>query len=174
MIVYGKIKKLELTAEQYTALEHSFRNGTSHCFRMRCRAVILKGKGQSSVKAGEQTEMSFVSVNAWVKRFLAEGIEGLQTRPGRKPIMDCSDEQAVRLTIEQDRQSVRKAKEAWQQATGKKASDMTFKRFFIRIGARYKRIRKHPRGKPSPQLYQYKYEKLQGLEAQQREGRIDL
>ncbi len=52
--------------------------------------------------------MSFVSVNAWVKRFLAEGIEGLQTRPGRgrKPIMDCSDEQAVRLAIEQDRQRV--------------------------------------------------------------------
>ena len=107
--------------------------------------------------------MSFVSVNAWVKRFLAEGIEGLQTRPGRgrKPIMDCSDEQAVRLAIEQDRQSVSKAKAAWQQATGKHASDMTFKRFFIRIGARYKRIRKRPRGKPSPQLYQYKYEKLE-------------
>ena len=49
--------------------------------------------------------MSFVSVNAWVKRFVTEGIEGLQTRPcrGHKPIIDCSDEQAVRLAIEQDR-----------------------------------------------------------------------
>ena len=46
--------------------------------------------------------------------------------------------------------------------------------FFIRIGARYKRIRKRPRGNPSPQLYQYKYEKLQELEQQHREGRIDL
>ena len=131
MIIMGKIKKLELTAEQYTALEHGFRNGTSHCFRMRCRAVILKGKGQSLAKAGDQTEMSFVSVNAWVKRFLTEGIDGLETRPGRgrKPIMDCSDEQAVRLAIEQDRQSVSKAKQTWQQATGKRASDITFKRF---------------------------------------------
>ena len=119
----GKIKRLELTAEQYAELEKGFRNGESHCFRMRCRAVLLKGKGLSSVKAGEQTEMSFVSVNAWVK--------GLQTRPGRgrTPIMDCSDEQAVRLAIEQDRQSVSKAKQAWQQATGKQASDITFKRF---------------------------------------------
>ena len=128
----GKIKRLELTAEQYAELEKGFRNGESHCFRMRCRAVLLKGKGLSSVKAGEQTEMSFVSVNAWVKRFLSEGIGGLQTRPGRglKPIMDCSDEQAVRLAIEQDRQSVSKAKQAWQQATGKQASDITFKRLF--------------------------------------------
>ncbi len=103
----GEIKKLELTPKQYAELENGFRNGESHSFRMRCRAVLLKGKGLSSVKAGQETEMSFVSVNAWVKRFLTEGIEGLKTRPGRgrKPIMDCSDEQAVRLAIEQDRQS---------------------------------------------------------------------
>lgn len=43
--------------------------------------------------------------------------------------MDWSDEQAVRSAIEQDRQSVSKAKIAWQQATGKEASNLTFKRF---------------------------------------------
>ena len=93
-----------LKTEQNVALENVFRKGTSHCFRIRCRAVLLKGSGQSSAKAGEQTERSFVSVNAWVKRFFTEGIDGLQTRPGRgrKPIMDCSDEQAVRLASEQD------------------------------------------------------------------------
>jgi transposase len=46
--------------------------------------------------------------------------------------------------------------------------------FFIRLGARYKRIRKRPRGFPSPQLYEYKYEKLQELERQQAQGRITL
>ena len=43
--------------------------------------------------------------------------------------MDCSDEEAVRIAIENDRQSVRKAKEAWQQATGKEASESTFRAF---------------------------------------------
>ena len=89
MIIMGKIKKLELTPKQYAELENGFRNGGSHCFRMRCRAVLLKGKGLSSVKAGEQTEMSFVSTD----------------------------------------RAVSKAKEVWQQATGKRASDITFKRF---------------------------------------------
>ena len=46
--------------------------------------------------------------------------------------------------------------------------------FFIRIGARYRRIRKHPKGKPSPQLYAYKTEKLQELEQQAIAGSIDL
>ncbi len=46
--------------------------------------------------------------------------------------------------------------------------------FFIRIGARYRRIRKRPRGVPSPQLYAYKTEKLQELEALYAKGEINL
>lgn len=46
--------------------------------------------------------------------------------------------------------------------------------FFIRLGARYRRIRKRPKGKPSPQLYAYKTEKPQELVQQEREGLIDL
>ena len=49
-----------------------------------------------------------------------------------------------------------------------------FQTFFISIGARYKRIRKRPRGVPSPQLYEYKVKKLQKLESQASEGRIRL
>lgn len=85
----------------------------------------------SAAKVGERTEMEQHTVNNWLKRYREEGIKGLNTRPGRgrKPIMDCSDEEAVRQAIEQDRQSVNKAREAWQQASGKEASESTFKRF---------------------------------------------
>ncbi|MCC8070439.1 MAG: helix-turn-helix domain-containing protein [Bacteroidales bacterium] len=69
----------------------------------------------TSKEVGLQTELIHISVNAWIKRFQAEGINGLETRLGRrrKPIMDCSAEEAVRKAIEQDRQSVKMAKEAW-------------------------------------------------------------
>ena len=46
--------------------------------------------------------------------------------------------------------------------------------FFIRIGVKYRRIRKRPKEKPSPQLYEYKTEKLQELERQASAGLIDL
>lgn len=46
--------------------------------------------------------------------------------------------------------------------------------FFIRLGARYRRIRKRPKGKPSPQLYAYKTEKLHELVKQEKDGLIDL
>ena len=127
----AKIKVIQLTDQQRLQLEEGFRQGKSHAYRMRCRAVLLKSAGLTSEQVGFQTEMSHISVNSWVKRFEAEGIKGLETRPGRgrKPIMDSSDEEAVRIAIENDRQSVKKAKEAWQQASGKEASESTFRSF---------------------------------------------
>ena len=102
---------------------------------MRCLAVLLKADGMSAEKVGKRVEMEQHTVNKWLNRYKTEGIKGLETRPvrGRKPIMDCSDEEAVRLAIEQDRQSVNKAREAWQQATGKEASESTFKRFLAAL-----------------------------------------
>jgi transposase len=98
---------------------------------MRCRCTLLKSEGLSSVQVGEQTEMTVQSINSWVKRFEVEGIKGLHTRPGqgRKPVMDCSDGEAVRKAVESDRQSVRSAREAWQNSSGKEAGDLTFRRF---------------------------------------------
>jgi transposase len=127
----GKIKQPELTEVQRGQLSKGFHNGPSHCLRIRCHAVLLKAEGLSSAQAGKQTDMSLVSVNARVKRFLSEGITGLQTRPGRgwKPVMDRSDGEAVRAAIEQDRQSASKAGTAWQEVMRKEASDLTFKRF---------------------------------------------
>ena len=79
LLVMGKPKILELTEAQRLELEKGFRLGEKHCFRMRCRTVLLKADGLSAAKAGAQTDMSFVSVNAWVKRYKEEGIEGLKT-----------------------------------------------------------------------------------------------
>ena len=97
--------------------------------------MLLKADGMPASKVGETVDMEQHTVNKWLDRYKTEGIKGLETRPGRgrKPIMDCSDEEAVRLAIEQDRQSVNKAREAWQQATGKEASESTFKRFFAAL-----------------------------------------
>ena len=127
----GKIKIIELTDKERLQLEEGFRRGKNHSFRMRCRAILLKSNGLTSKDVGIQTEMTDISVNSWLKRFECEGVTGLDTRPGRgrKPIMNSSDEDTVRRAIENDRQSVKKAKEAWQQASGKKASESTFRAF---------------------------------------------
>ena len=45
--------------------------------------------------------------------------------------------------------------------------------FFMRLGAGYRRIRKRPKGKPSPQLYAYNTGKLQELVQQEKDGLIN-
>ena len=123
--------RLELSEAQRKELEKGYRKGTSHCYRMRCLAVLLRAGGMTLEAVGGRTEMGLKAVSRWVARYKAEGIKGLETRPGRgrKPIMDSSDEEAVRRAIEQDRQSVNRAREAWQRASGEEASESTFKRF---------------------------------------------
>lgn len=125
------IKVLELIDIDRLKLEKGYHNGPSHKYRIRCKSILLKSEGKSASKIAEMLEVTVPTVYAWIKRYEDNGINGLETRPGqgRKPIMDCSDEETVRKAIEQDRQSVSKAREAWQNATGKEASDITFKRF---------------------------------------------
>lgn len=56
---------------------------------MHSRAVLLKTEELSSVATGAWTEMIDASVNAWVKFFKSEGINGLESHSGRdrKPNM---------------------------------------------------------------------------------------
>lgn len=95
----AKIKAIQLTDQQRLQLDVGFRQGKSHAYRMLCCAVFLKSTGLTSEQVGLQTEMTHISVNSQVRCFESEGIKGLETRPGlgRKPIMDCSDEDAVRI-----------------------------------------------------------------------------
>ena len=122
---------LELSEADRLKLEKGYRNGGSHKYRIRCKALLLLAEGKTGPQVAELLDVTEHTVYNWVSRFREEGPKGLETRPGqgRKPIMDCSDEEAVRRAIEEDRQSVSKAREAWQNASGKEASDATFKRF---------------------------------------------
>jgi hypothetical protein len=56
----------------------------------------------------------------------------------------------------------------------KKSERVDLQTFFICLGARYRRIRKRPKGAPSLQLYDYKTEKLQKLERLYAKGEINL
>ena len=51
----GKIKSIILKDSERLVLETGFRQGDSHCFRMHCRAVLLKSTGLSSKAISLQT-----------------------------------------------------------------------------------------------------------------------
>src|ERR671912_1806862 len=87
----GKIKTVELTRAQRAALEKGSRTGSSHAFRLRCQMILLKSERRTAVEIADLLGCCEVVVNNWLKRYEAEGIEGLRTKPGRgrKPVLDA-------------------------------------------------------------------------------------
>lgn len=128
----GKIKAIDLSAEQIRILENGYKHGRAHFLRQRCLGFLLKSQGLSSPQIVLKVDLYQQSINKWVDRFLADGIEGLENRPGQgaKPIISReADEETIREAIEADRQSVKAAKAAWEASSGKTASEETFRRF---------------------------------------------
>jgi transposase len=108
----GKTRVVELSLEQRAALEKGYRKGTSHAFRVRCQMILLKSEKRSSLEVANVLGCCEIVVNNWLRRYEAEGIEGLKTRKGRgrKPILSTQNPlhvQTVKAEIAKHPQSVK-------------------------------------------------------------------
>jgi transposase len=129
---------LTLTDEERTALERGARHGASHAFRTRCQMVLLKADRLPSAQVAERVGCCMMAVNGWVRRYRAEGIAGLRTRPGRgrRAILDDrADLEQVRAAVQAHRQKLSLAKAELEAGLGKEFSAATLKRFLKNIAA---------------------------------------
>ncbi|HET8670533.1 MAG TPA: helix-turn-helix domain-containing protein [Candidatus Saccharimonadales bacterium] len=128
----GKLKIVELTKAQRTALEKGYRAGESHSFRLRCQIILLKCERRTSAEIAKILGCCEMAVNNWLKRFESEGIEGLRTKPGRgrKPILDTEkDLQRVKQAVQANRQRISLAKAELETELGKAFSQKTLERY---------------------------------------------
>jgi transposase len=128
----GKLKIVELTKAQRTALEKGYREGQSHSYRLRCQIILLKGERRTSAEIAQIMGCCEMVVNNWLKRFEVEGIEGLRTKPGRgrKPILDAeTDLQQVKQAVQAHRQRISVAKAELEAQLGKAFSTKTLERY---------------------------------------------
>jgi len=127
----GKTKVIELTVAQREELENGYRNGQTHSFRQRCQMILLKSEERTSVEVVGILGSCEMTVNNWLKRFKAEGIEGLRTRPGRgrKTILQAADLEQVKRAVKQSRQKISVARAELEESLGKEFSHSSLKRF---------------------------------------------
>ena len=128
----SRVNTPTLSESAKLALEEGARTGKTPCFRTRCEVILLKSMGLTSEEVGKFTAMTYVSVNAWTKRYKVEGIDGLKTKPGRgrKAVLDVAiDKESVLQTVKANRQRIQTAKAEWEQETNKSVSLSTFKAF---------------------------------------------
>lgn len=126
-----KITVIELSAAQRAALESGHRNGASCAFRRRCQMILLKSQGRTSSQVAEIVGVCEMSVHNWVHRYQDQGIEGLQTKPGRgrKAILQESDVESVQAAVAEHRARLSVAKAELEQTLGKRFCQETLARF---------------------------------------------
>ncbi len=128
----GRVNTPILSETAKLAIEDAFKTSQLHSYRMRCQVILLKSRGYKSKEVGEITGMTYVSVNAWVKRYNEFGIEGLRTKPGRgrKPILTKeTDKESILESVQAHRQRIQTAKAEWEEKSGKSISISTLKLF---------------------------------------------
>ncbi len=135
-----RIKVVVLTDEQRAALETGYKQGTSHEYRLRCQALLLKGQPdvpRTSVSVAEQLGCCEMAVNNWVARFEQGGPDALTTRPGRgrRAILQAGDLKSVKVAVQRNRQKLSLAKAELEQTLGKEFGVLTLKRFLGKIAA---------------------------------------
>lgn len=118
-------------------IEREYRKGKTHFYRQRCRMILLKVGGQRSKDIAGQVGSCEVSVNSWVKCYKSEGIEGLQTKPGRgrNPVLAEANEAVVRAAVKEERQRLSQAKRIIETELDKQFSLPTLTRFLKLITA---------------------------------------
>lgn len=113
-------------------MEIGHRTGKQHGFRQRCQMILLKSEGRDSEEVGRIMKCHEASVNAWVKRYREQGINGLHTVKGRgrKPILQKeTDEVRVREAVKANRQRLSVAKAQFEAESGKQVSVSAFRAF---------------------------------------------
>ena len=120
-----------LSEAQRRDLEHEYRTGKTHSYRQRCQGVLHKGERWSSAAVAKQLGCNEVTVNGWLRRYEAGGIEGLETRPGRgrKPILNEADLARVKEVVAEHRQKLSVAREELERVLGKSFSQDTLTRY---------------------------------------------
>ena len=128
----GRIKVLDLTAEQQAELKKGFCTGTTHAFRKRCQLVLLKEEGRSSLQVASIVKMCEMSVNNWLARYASQGIAGLATKPGRgrkAKLNPVTDSAPVVAAVKANRQRLLAAKAEFESGGGSNVSRETLRRF---------------------------------------------
>ena len=134
----GKIKIVELSAEQRAELEKGYRKGKSHTFRERCQMILLKAENRPSREVAEILGCCKIVVNNWLKRFEAEGVKGLETRAGRgrPPILSHQNPEHLKKVaseIKEHPNSVKTVIAKLEEGLGLEMSPDTLKRFLKKM-----------------------------------------
>jgi transposase len=173
----GGMKRIQvppLTEDQLSELEELYRKTKKPRYRTRAQMVLLSG--EKSLKAEEIAQIvreSHLSVLRWLKRYLAEGIEGLMDSPRsgrnttvtedyRKRLLEIVHRRPRSLGLEYSMWTLRRLADYLAEETGIRVSHETVRRALAKEDIVFSRPQ-HTISSPDPE-YQVKKRRLKKLE----------
>lgn len=169
-----RIQVPPLTKEQLTELEELYQKTNKPRYRTRAQMVLLSA--EKSLKAEDIAQIvreSHITVLRWLKRYLAEGIEGLKDapRPGRsrtvteeyrKQLLESVRRRPRSLGLEYSMWSLQRLSDYMAEETGVRLSYETVRRELAKEGIVFSRPQ-HTISSPDPE-YQVKKRQLKRSE----------
>ena len=86
---------INLTESEELGIVEGIKNGETHHFRERCRAISLSNKSQKVPQIAFLLEKRCETIRQWFDNWELRGLAGLQIQPGRglKPTLNIKDEE---------------------------------------------------------------------------------
>jgi transposase len=143
------MKRIQLSpqsVEQIAALDKLYRTSKDGRLRQRAQIILLAAEqGMVAAKIGEIVRLNEESVRHWLKRYEAEGIEGLKDdpRPGVEPIVNDEYRAHLIATVRRRPRSMGQPFSMWTlqrladymaEQTGIRVSDETVRRYLALSG----------------------------------------
>lgn len=165
-----RIQVPPLTDEQLAELEELYQKTTKPRYRTRAQIVLLSAEqGYKAEEIAQIVRESHMTVLRWLKRYLAEGIEGLKDapRPGRsttvteayrKRLLEVVRRRPRSLGLEYSMWTLRRLADYLAEETGLRVSFETVRRELAKADIIFSRPQ-HTISSPDP-LYQAKKRRL--------------
>jgi len=134
------------TPEQLTTLDELYRTTKDVRIRQRAQLVLLAAeRGLRASEIGEIVRLNEQSVRNWLKRYIAEGVEGLhdRPRPGVAPTVTAAYVEQLVAAVRRRPRSLELAFSMWTcqrladylaEETGIRVSDETVRRYLADAG----------------------------------------
>jgi transposase len=169
-----RIQVPPLKAEQLAELEELYKKTDKPRYRTRAQMVLLSSEqGLKAEEIAQIVRESHITVLRWLKRYLAEGIEGLKDdpKPGRsavvtpeyrKQLLEIVRRRPRSLGLEYSMWTLQRLSDYLAEETGIRISDETVRRELAKAGIVFSRPQ-HTISSPDPD-YQVKKRRLKTLE----------
>jgi transposase len=163
-----------LTKEQLAELEELYQKTTKPRYRTRAQIVLLSAeKRYKAEEIAQIVRESHMTILRWLKRYMAEGIEGLKDspRPGRSPtvteayrkrLLEVVRQRPRSLGLEYSMWTLRRLTDYLAEETGLRVSFETVRRELAKADIVFSRPQ-HTISSPDPE-YQVKKRRLKKLE----------